>query len=159
MIRTTLMTDRDEYGKGFSHLDIFQKSSKRLTAKNRFFMVRDLTSKTRNLHDFNPASDKVHLYETNEIYHLVHILSRPSNKRADNVDIVLPKVKNITDWVVLFYDQDQSIYSVFDDNFSKIKLYGNGSRIMGYDEPLICDVPFMSLRLTYVNDVDGWIIT
>jgi hypothetical protein len=30
---------------------------------------------------------------------------------------------------------------------------------MGLDEPLLCDMPFMSLRLTFLGDVDGWVIT
>ena len=152
MIRTTLMVDQyDNIHKTFSHLNVAEKANKRLSLKDRFTMVKDLNKKTGSLYYFDVTKNKVHLNKPNEIFHLNHVVG--------NVDIVMPKPTKISDWVVLFYDQDQSIFNIFNENHSKIKIYGNGERVMGYDEPLICDIPFMSLRLTYVNKVDGWIIT
>ena len=152
MIRTTLMIDQyDDRYKTFSHLDIAKKSSKRLTFVNRFNMVRDLSSKTKSLVRFDVPNEQSYLTKTNEIFHLTHVVG--------NVNLLLPKASQINDWVVLFYDQDQVLGEVETEAHSRIKVYGNGERIMGYDEPLVCDVPFMSLRLTYVNKIDGWIIT
>ena len=152
MIRTTLMVDQyEDHYKTFSHLDIAKKSSKRLTLPNRFNMVRDLSSKTMSLVRFDVPNTQSHLVKANEIFHLTHVVG--------NVNLVLPKASQINDWVVLFYDQDQVLRDVETEAHSRIKVYGNGERIMGYDEPMICDIPFMSLRLTYVNKIDGWIIT
>ena len=152
MIRTTLMIDR--YAgthKTFSHMNVAEKANKRLSLKDRFTMVKDLNCKTGSLKYFDATKNKVYLDKPNEIFHLNHVIG--------NVDIVLPKPEKFTDWVLLFYDQDQSIFNIAHETHSKIKIYGNGERIMGYDEPMICDIPFMSLRLTYVNKPDGWIIT
>ena len=141
----------DDKHKTFSHLNVAEHANKRLTLTNRFKMVKDLSNKTASLLKFDIEKRKAYLTKSNEIFHLTHV--------PGNVDLVLPKVEKINDWVVLFYDQDQSIFNVFNETHSKIKVYGNGERIMGYDEPMICDIPFMSLRLTYVNKPDGWIIT
>jgi hypothetical protein len=152
MIRTTLMVDQyEDRHKTFSHLDIAKKSSKRLTLANRFNMVRDLSSKTGSLFRFDVPNTQSHLVKPNEIFHLTHVVG--------NVNLVLPRASKMNDWIVLFYDQDQVLRDVETEAHSLIKVYGNGERIMGYDEPLVCDVPFMSLRLTYVNKIDGWIIT
>ena len=62
------------------------------------------------------------------------------------------------DFVILFYEQSTSAAIVSFDKLTRIKLYGNGNRIMGLDEPLVCDMPFMSLKLVFGGDIDGWII-
>ena len=70
-------------------------------------------------------------------------------------------IKNIQlfDWVSLFYEQTTALTKLSNEALTKINIRGNGNRIMGLDEPLYCDMPFISLRLTFLGDVDGWVIT
>lgn len=76
----------------------------------------------------------------------------------ENRDLVLPKKPNHTDWVSLWHEQTTVIKNLTMENKRPIKIYGNGQRIMGLDEPLICDVEFQTLKLVFLDDVQGWII-
>lgn len=153
MINTMFLLDKEdnETNKSFNALNSYSLSSKRLSSSNRVKVNQEIVLKTLNTESFRISEGKINLHKANEIYCLEHI--------PGNVDVVLPKTKRLLDWVVLWYDQDRVIFNVSHEKHSKIKIYGNGSRIMGLDEPLLCDMPFMSLRLTYVNDIDGWIVT
>lgn len=81
----------------------------------------------------------------NQIFYLPH----------DKYDFLLPKNPNHGDWVVFWRDP----MSVSWDNFAPVRIWGNGSRIMQCDEPLICDIPFLSIRLNYINPDYGWVLT
>lgn len=152
MINTMFLNDQTEaFSKSFSSLSVPILSSARLSGIDKFKIAKEISSKTLSTHQFNITDGRVDLHQANQIFNIEHV--------SGNVDIVLPKAKNMLDWVVLWYDQDKTIFNVSYEGHSKIKLYGNGSRIMGLDEPMICDMPFMSLRLTFVNDIDGWIVT
>jgi hypothetical protein len=41
---------------------------------------------------------------------------------------------------------------------SGMTIYGNGNRIMGFDENLTCDVHFQDITLEYKNQLEGWVI-
>lgn len=152
MIGTSfLIKQSDTLNKSFNSLNVSEVSAKRLTKIQKVNLNIDVSQKTRRTESFFISTGRVELYHSNQIFNLEHI--------PGNVDVVLPKVKNMFDWVVLWYDQDKTIFNVSYERHSKVKIYGNGSRIMGFDEPLICDMPFMTLRLTFVNDIDGWIVT
>ena len=152
MINSMFLIDQtDDMNKKFYNLSAPKISNSKISKSDRFTINKQIIIKSVNPNAFHITKGQVKLNEKNQIYCLEHI--------QGNVDIVLPKADNIFDWIVLFYDQDRIVKNVSNERHSRIKLYGNGSRIMGLDEPMICDVPFMSLRLTYVNDIDGWIIT
>lgn len=153
MINTVILKNQnDEYSKTFvttSDAPLVKKRKYNLAQRrnmNGQVMARTLTPDA-----FKITKGRVDLYHTNQIFCMEHI--------QGNVDIVLPKVNKVMDWVVLWYDQDRVIDNVSHETHSRLKVYGNGTRIMGYDEPLICDLPFMSLRFTFTNITDGWIIT
>lgn len=146
-----LSNQTDSLNKEFSRLNVTDTYLNKTSGVQRHQMFTDITKKTLHTIPFKFTDGNVELGQCDYIYDLNHI--------PGNVDIVLPKVKNIMNWVVLWYEQQKTVYNVSYDNHSKIKIYGNGSRIMGLNEPLVCDMPFMSLRLTFVNDIDGWIVT
>lgn len=151
MIGTVFLADQTDVSKTLSSLNVLELSSKRLTSDQRNIIHSSAASKTLCSESFKISTGRVDLYQSNQIFNLEHI--------PGNVDIVLPKAKNILDWIVLWYDQDRTIFNVSYDRHSKVKIYGNGARIMGLDEAMVCDMPFMSLRLTFVNNIDGWIVT
>lgn len=151
MIGTVFLTDQSDVSKTFNSSNVLELSSRRLTNEQRSSIHSSAASKTLSTNSFKISTGRVDLYQSNQIFNLEHV--------PGNVDIVLPKVKNLLDWVVLWYDQDRTIFNVSYDKHSKVKIYGNGARIMGLDEAMVCDMPFMSLRLTFVNDIDGWIVT
>lgn len=153
MINTVFLSEHSDKGsKSFSRLlKIPSVLSQKLSLSERKQIHSEVTSQNRVFENFSIKSGRVYLNSTNYIFSMEHV--------PGNVDIVLPKAKKMLDWIVLWYDQDRTIHDVSFDNHSKIKIYGNGSRIMGLDEPLICDMPFMSLRLTYISDADGWVVT
>jgi len=101
-------------------------------------------------HDFDSENNHVEIASLNCTYNISHY--------TGNVDLVLPKPSTPFDWVGLWFHQDDIISKVRWETQCNLKIYGNGNRIMGYDEPMICDIPFASLRLTFVNPLDGWII-
>lgn len=152
MLNTMFLTQQtDNLNKTFDSLSVSLLASKKLTKENKISINKEIITKTLSTDIFSVTEGRVELHEANQIFCLEHV--------PGNVDIVLPKTKRLLDWVVLWYDQDKTIFNVSYEGHSKIKLYGNGSRIMGLDEPMVCDMPFMTLRLTYVNDIDGWIVT
>jgi len=90
---------------------------------------------------------------TNEIYYLEFLPSA-------NIEIILPKPNKMLDWVVLCLGTTESFSEINLDNNPKIKVRSMGrEHIMGFNEPLLCDLPFMSLRLTYTDHSNGWVIT
>ena len=152
MINTMFLVNQiSEKDKTFSSSIVSELTSKVLEKKDKIKINTEVAHTTRNIQSFSISKGKVYLGRANQIFCLEHM--------QGNVDIVLPKPENILDWIVLWYDQDKTIFNVSYEKHSKIKLYGNGKKIMGFDEPLICDIPFMTLRLTFVNDIDGWIVT
>lgn len=144
------LTSQTENIKTFDQSIVPLLSSKSFYGINKLKVVKEIVKNGKDQQFFSVSSGRVELH-SNQIFNMEHI--------CGNVDVVLPKVKKHMEWIVLWYNQDNTIYNVSHDSHSKIKIYGNGSRIMGLDEPMICDMPFMSLRLTYVNDIDGWIVT
>lgn len=92
----------------------------------------------------------VELKETNFIYDMELLPER--------TDLVLPKNPNLNDWVLLWYNQDTISNNFYNEVKQNIKIYGNGRRIMGYDEPLLCDVAFLTLRLTFIGNIEGWVV-
>lgn len=152
MINTILLNKQNDHSasKSFVQYDDSVYLNKKYNVNQYKQFKYDTVVKSFVSNSFRFTSGKVELLFSNHMYWLEHI--------PGNVDIVLPKVKNLMDWVVFWYDQDQTIEGVSHDTHSKLKIYGNGSRIMGFDETLTCDVPFMALKLVFVNEQDGWII-
>lgn len=77
-----------------------------------------------------------------------------------DTEYALPANPNPTDTVLFFIDPmiTDNMVNITFDGFPKVKIYRNGSRIMGMEENLVCDAPFYSLRLTFYTPDEGWII-
>lgn len=153
MLKTVLLTNENAEFKDYSQLNVeYLNHEKFLKTKQRIF--HDIMIKKQGrVHcpNFYFTKNEIFLQKPNEVYSIEYIPYR--------TDIVLPKKIQLLDWVVLFYEQTTSMLSVSQEALAKIKIFGNGQRIMGLDEPLFCDLPFMSLRLTFLGDIDGWVVT
>jgi len=150
MFQTIFLKDENTSYKNFEILN-----TKNIPKNNiaNFRIYNDV--KKRNMRiaceNFYFSDGSVYLKAPNELYVLEHITHK--------TDLILPRDIQINDWVVFIYDQKTSLTEVSHDKITPIKIHGNGRRIMGLDEPLICDMPFMSLRLSFLGDIDGWVVT
>lgn len=151
MFNTRFLNKEGDGWKNFNSSNAFELSSKRIDYNLRRNTVLDISRKTTSVQLFSFSSGRVDLHYTNQLYCLEHM--------PENTDLVLPKNPNLHDWIVLFYEQTTLAVDVSFDRLTKIKIRGNGKRIMGLDEPLLCDMPFMSLRLTFIGDIDGWVVS
>ena len=146
-----LQNQDDDNNKGFVKIDKLKNvkppSRDLFTDKNEFTRVGLQLSSTGF---FNSEKNHVKIPLVNHTYNIAHFVG--------NIDLILPQPNNYFDWVGLWYHQDDVISKVRYETVCKIKIHGDGNRIMGYDEPMLCDIPFMSLKLTYINPVDGWVI-
>ena len=127
------------------------RGSKFDDAKSRLIQDVDALNGFISCPNFYFSDGSVHLTKPNTVYSMEYI--------PHNTDLILPKDIQLCDWVALFYEQTTTLEVLTGDRLTKINIRGNGKRIMGLDEPLLCDMPFMSLRLTFLGDVDGWVIT
>lgn len=151
MIRTVFLNQEGEGVKRFNSFNVFDITKKRFDVSKRIKQAYDVSNKTRHINMFFFTDGSVELKNCNFIYCLEHI--------PYNTDMLLPKNPKLLDWVLLHYEQTTVADVVSFERVTKIKLRGNGQRIMGLDEPLNCDIPFMSLRLTFLGDIDGWVVT
>lgn len=150
MFNTLLLSEEDHNVRTYSRMNVFELSSNVLSYRKKRKILSELSQKTNQINLFFFSDGTVELTKPNELYCLEHI--------PENTDLILPKNPNLMDFVVLFYEQSTSAAIVSFDKLTRIKLYGNRNRIMGLDEPLVCDMPFMSLKLVFGGDIDGWII-
>lgn len=151
MIQTVFLNQQEEGIKFFNSRNLFDLTEKRLNKNNRIKIARNVIKKTNSINMFFFSDGSVELSKCNEIYCLEHI--------PYNTDMILPKTPRLMDWILLYYEQTTVAVNVSHERITRIKLRGNGNRIMGLDEPLVCDMPFMSLRLTFLGDIDGWVVT
>jgi len=128
-------------------------ADKVLSRNNQNKVGKQITGKMRYAGCIDAIISKgaVHLPLANEIYTL-EALTKTS------YDLVLPNNPKFLDWIVLSILTDDVITSVDFDQFPLIRIKSK-ENIMSHNEDLICDVPFMSLRLTYTGVTDGWVIT
>lgn len=151
MIQTTFLIDEQDGSKKFNSLNVYNITKSAFNYTNRKIQYNNILSKTRGCQDFSFNKGETFLKKSNEIYYIDYT--------DINADLVLPRSPSALDWILLIYEPHILGRDLTIDDIGKIKIYGNGSRIMGLDEPLICDMKFMSLRLTFINPTDGWIIT
>lgn len=150
MIKTTFLTNEDYNFKEFRSISSsYIQNEKFYDFKQKFFT--EIFEKTRQIDLFYINKGDVFLKQVNQIYCLDYI--------PYNSDVILPKDIQLNDWIVLHYEQTTSATQVSQEKITKINIRGNGRRIMGLDEPLLCDMPFMALRLTFLGDIDGWVVT
>lgn len=152
MFRTQFLIEQtNDHEKTFSSLNVFEVSSKKINFDIRKKVFFDINQKTiiNNLFKFNDGS--VELKKLNELYCLEYVPLK--------TDLILPKNPNLHDWVVLFYEPQTAVFDVSMEKKPLIKIRGNGKKIMCLYEPLLCDIPFLSLRLTFLGDADGWIVS
>ena len=153
-MQTALLLDQDENSKTYVKINPLDFSNFQLQDKKILNTISDIQTLRAPgsliKYWFTFSDGSVELLETNFFYCLEYLkLSK---------DIILPKKPKMYDWVVLFYDQVEMALSIELGANDKLKIYGNGNRIMGYDEPLICDMQFSHLKLMFIDDMNGWII-
>lgn len=151
MFRTVFLTDEDYNFKEFNSLNVVSLSSKKISKNISQKVFNDLIVKSKFVENFYFSNGQVELKFLDNVYCLEHI--------PVNTDLILPKDPKTANWVLLYYNQTDIIYRVSYDKKTPIKIRGNGRRIMGLDEPLLCDLPFMSLKLTYLDNNTGWVVT
>lgn len=150
MIKTTFLTNEGNNFKEFKLIKPeYYSKNKFNNFKNKF--INDVFTSNLNFNLFHIERGEIFLKQTNQIYCLDFI--------PYSSDIILPKHIQLNDWIILYYEQTTSATCVSNDKITKIKIHGNGHRIMGFDEPLLCDMPFMTLRMTFLGDIDGWVVT
>lgn len=148
MITTTFFTDQDESSKTYKSLNVSEVSGKYIS--RNLLDIASFNELPRARH-FNNYGGRTFIDNVNTVYYLDYV--------KGTCDIVLPKNPKPQNWVVLLYRPIVTFEDFNIDTTSHIKVYGNGKRIMNLDEPLFCDVQFASLRLTFIDDINGWIIT
>lgn len=154
MLNTVLLVGEQEHSRDYSASPVKNvlKEKNIITPQMEFKTTIEQAERARNHESFRFSDGKVFLERTNDIYWLEHL--------KDTRDIVLPKNPKFLDWVTLYHEQHTiALYLTKTNKRGNIKIYGEGSRIMGYDEPLVCDMDFLSLKFIYVNDIEGWVIT
>ena len=153
MYTTTLLRDDAEGNREFFWSSL--GADKTLSSFNKNFLKKELSNAIYYNGQLLTYISKGanHLPFVNQIYYL-EFLPR------SNIELVLPKPNKMLDWVVLHLGTTESFSKINLDNKPKIKvLTKDNDRIMGFNEPLHCDIPFMSLRLTYTDHSNGWVIT
>ena len=154
MFNTVLLVGENEFSRDYSASPVKSiiREKRVLTPKMQLKTIVEENSRTRGHTTFRFSDGKVFLDQANEIYWIEHL--------KDTRDIVLPKKPKFLDWVTLYHEQHTiALHLTKNNKRGNIKIYGEGSRIMGYDEPLVCDMDFLSLKFIYVNDIEGWVIT
>lgn len=146
MFNTVFLKDEDDFSKAYK--------SKTITTQkiNKKYLASSIVDSALNwrFDYFSFSSGRVELHKTNFIYFLEYM--------PEKSDIVLPKNPNLMDWVLLCYSSSDMAFNLNFDRITQMKIYGNKNRIMGFDEPLTCDMQFSSLRFSFAGDIDGWII-
>jgi hypothetical protein len=152
MFGTTLLKKEDYNFKEFS-TDRPNYTKQRKFDKAKIRLISDVQAMNGFIScpNFYFSDGSVYLQSPNTVYSLEYI--------PYNTDLILPKNIQLFDWISLFYEQTTALTKLSNEALTKINIRGNGNRIMGLDEPLYCDMPFISLRLTFLGDVDGWVIT
>lgn len=150
MIKTTFLSNEDYNFKEFHSFNVFTTTGFSFNPYKKQKIVNDIINKTCQIIPFYIKSGEVFLKHVNFIYCLEDV--------KYNTDIVLPSNPKPTDWLVLYYEQTTA-FNLTNEKFTKILLKRNKERIMGYDEDLVCDIPFLSLRLTYLDKQNGWLVT
>lgn len=150
MLNTMLLSSEDVNVRTYSSMNVFELTRNVIDIHKKRKIFAEMSNKTNQVNLFFFSDGSVQLSETNQIYSLEHL--------PENTDLILPKNPKLMDFIVLYYEQSTSAAIVSFDKKTRIKLYGNGNRLMGLDEPLICDMPFMSLKLVFAGEIEGWVI-
>jgi hypothetical protein len=151
MYKTIFLTDEDYNFKELNSLNVkylsFEKVSKKIPEKK---IHNEITKKTFHSNFFSFSQGNVYLNQLDHVY-ILEFMPHSS-------DIILPKNPKTSNWIVLFYSQLDIIHNISYDKKTPILLRGNGQKIMGLNEPLLCDIPFVSLKLVYLDNFSGWVI-
>jgi hypothetical protein len=151
MLRTNFLISEAEGNKSFSNGNIFELTVNKLPFSDRKHLAKEIGQKAQTSQEwlfFNYTNLEL---KPNQVYCLEHI--------KVNADLILPKNPKKNDWVFLYYEPTTLYKNVSFDVKKNITIYGNKKRIMGYDEPLICDIEFSALRLSFIDDIVGWMVS
>ena len=156
MFKTVFLVDQDEAAKTYTARGVSAVTGKRVTNKAAQKVATEIMLKSHplyyNAYPFVWSQGCINLPKTNEFYWI------PEYEKNITIDVVLPPDPKMHDWVVLFYNLTSVAGEVTMEDPLRMKLISK-HRLMGLDEPMLCDIPFSSLRLTFVGDIDGWIVT
>jgi hypothetical protein len=156
MFKTVLLVDQDENSKTYTARGIKNVTGSKVGAKVANKVAKEILFKTHPLFyhacPFVFSEGHIQLPKTNEFYWL------PEYENRTSIEVLLPSNPQISEWVVLFYNLTgmAGLVSLEDPCVIVLK---SKHRIMGFDEPLRCDIPFSSLRLTFMGDINGWVVT
>jgi len=149
------LSDQNEHYLEFKNVNALPKNYRGINSAEKNKVVTEVLNNTNKIKMFLVHNGDVYLKHTNSIYCLEFM--------PESCDIVLPSKPQRLDWVVLHYEPgtvaDQFKLHDMRSSFQKWVIRSNDERIMGLDEKLICDMPFISLRLTYIDKIDGWVVT
>lgn len=151
MLRTNFLISESEGNKSFSNGNVFELTANKLPLTDRVKLAKEIgksAASSQEWYFFNQMNVEL---KSNQVYCLEHV--------GVNADLVLPKNPKKDDWVLLYYEPTTMYQKVSFDVKRNITIYGNKKRIMGYDEPLICDMEFSSLRLSFIDDIIGWMVS
>jgi len=154
MIKTLLINDQTDSYVEFKNNIFLPSTYKKINYNEKFRIVGNILSSTNRIKMFKVSNGDVLLKHLNHIYCLEYM--------PVNCDIILPDNPKRLDWVVLHYEPGTIAdfkYNEIKKDFQKFVIRSKKERIMGLDENLYCDMPFVSLRFTYIDKQDGWVIT
>jgi len=150
MITTRLLVNADQGYRQYSGNGISRNIRKKLNLRDNSAHVGLAGFLGRHCL-FSIDNGMVDLDDVNFLYNLDYIPYKS--------DLRLPKDPQPGDWISLYYNQEDMALKLNFDQTTMIKIHGRGNRIMGYDEPLVCDMQFSSLKLLFVDTTQGWVLS
>jgi hypothetical protein len=151
-MKTALLTNKTHEGVAtFTTASFWKDRTKQIELFHDMSSVFSLLNKGRNTKD--SESDSRVIVSTNTINKIQFEKNCPK-------EIILPEPSARYNWVVFEHGMSD-LAQLGEYYFSPIviKCIKNKHKIMGSYEPLICDIPFAALRLTYLDDTVGWVLT
>jgi hypothetical protein len=151
-MKTALLSNKTREGSAtFTATSFWKDRTKEIELVHDMASVSSLLNKGTNIKD--SESDSRVIVSTNTI-------NRIKFEKNCRKEIILPEPSARYNWVVFEHGMSDLVelgnyefYPIF------IKCIKNKHKIMGCYEPLICDIPFAALRLTYLDDTVGWVLT
>jgi hypothetical protein len=151
-MKTALLSNKTQQGVStFTTVSFWKDRTKQIELFHDMSAVYILFNKGRNTKD--EELDSRVIVSTNTINKIKFEKNCPK-------EIILPEPSARYNWVVFEHGM-ADLVNIGEYDFSPIviRCIKNKHKIMGSYEPLICDIPFASLRLTYLDETLGWVLT
>lgn len=151
-MKTALFSNKTrEGGNTFTTASFWRERSKEIELYHDMSSVLSFLNKGSNIADSKSDS---------RVITSVNSVNRIKFEKNCPKEIILPEPSARYNWVVFEHGMSDLV-RFGEEDFSPIviRCIKNKHKIMGSYEPLICDIPFASLRLTYLDDTVGWVLT